>query len=1108
MIRIAFSVALACWSAAPSWGATVQNFDVPNTGSPYVASLYLNPPAATPIDGGPIGTGKFLRLASGAPTPAPSHNTIAFDRTDSGASEQIVVDFDFRMIPGNAVIPGKGRADGFGFALLNTGFYGSSGGLGGNAEEPNFTASLGVGFDLYKNDNLGDIGNENITANFSNSISIHFNGVPLTQVDATPVVDMGGGQWIHARIIVRPGGGFSDVSVILTPPGGAPVTLVDRFPVAGLTPYEGRIHFGARCGGESAHHDLDNINAQFIGLAQSVLSFSSLSFAAEETGVQAGLTVRRTGNTSGTVSVQYSTANLTATAGADYAATAGVLTFGPGEISKTFTVPIFDDPNSEGDEAFMATLSSPTGGAVVGGPSSAQVAIVDDESSRTVGHWGGIIPWPIVAVHLHMLPTGKVMFWDRLSAASLWDPSTQAFSSPSLPGYDAFCSGHTLLSDGRLLVTGGHADAEGSPQHDGEGIPNASIYEPFGNVWTPLPNMNAGRWYPTNTTLANGETLVLSGSIDTAYTKNALPQVLQLSSSSWRNLTNAEQQQLASPVPKPLGVDLYPRMFVAPDGRVFKSGPDKDTWFLDTAGTGNWLRGPDASFGLRTYGTAVMYAPGKILIAGGGDVNNGNTPNDDATNAVEVIDLNAATPAWRNVPSMALARRQLDSTVLPDGKVLITGGTGIAGFNNEANPVLPSEMFDPVTETWATVAAMQVPRGYHSTALLLPDGRVLSAGGGEGAGATSLHNDAELYSPPYLFKGPRPTITSAPTAVTYGQVFAVKTPNAAAIAKVSLIRLPSVTHSFDENARFITASFAPSSDGINVTAPSSGNVCPPGHYMLFILNANGVPSVARILHVSNNPFPSGRSDFNQDGKPDLVWRHDGGAICVWFMDGINLLSGAFFNPNLVDPSWKISGVGDFNQDGKPDLVWRQDSGTIGVWHMNGINLVAGALFNPSQTDPSWKISGVGDFNLDGKPDLVWRHDSGAICVWFMDGINLLSSAFFNPGQTDPSWKISGVGDFNLDGKPDLVWRHTSGAICVWFMNGINILSSSFFNPSATDPSWKISGVGDFNRDGKPDLVWRHDSGALYAWFMDGINFLSGSFFSPAQVDPSWKNSSP
>jgi uncharacterized protein YkwD len=266
-------------------------------------------------------------------------------------------------------------------------------------------------------------------------------------------------------------------------------------------------------------------------------------------------------------------------------------------------------------------------------------------------------------------------------------------------------------------------------------------------------------------------------------------------------------------------------------------------------------------------------------------------------------------------------------------------------------------------------------------------------------------------------------------------------------------------------------------------------------------------SLPTLNPIPPTPAPA-RSDFNGDGKTDLVLRHDSGAICVWFMDGVNLLSSAFFNPGQTDPSWKVAGVGDFNQDGKPDLLWRHDSGALAVWFMNGTNIISGTFLNPAQTDPSWKVAGVGDFNQDGKPDLLMRHDGGTICVWFMDGINLLSSTFLNPSWADPQWKIAGIGDFNQDGKPDLVWRHDNGGIGVWFMDGVNQISGSYFNPSATDPSWKISGVGDMNQDGKPDLIWRHESGFSCVWFMDGINLLSSPFLNPGWADPSWKIQTP
>src|SRR5262249_29957706 len=157
---------------------------------------------------------------------------------------------------------------------------------------------------------------------------------------------------------------------------------------------------------------------------------------------------------------------------------------------------------------------------------------------------------------------------------------------------------------------GDHGDVAAN----GVGLSSAYLYKADTDTWTSLPPMNAGRWYPTNTTLANGEVLVTSGTVDVVYTKNFLSQVWQPQSQTWRDLVNAQAQSVNAAA---LGWDLYPRMLLAPDGRVFKAGPDRDTWFLDTAGGGSWAAGPLSQWGFRGYGTAVMYEPGKILIAGG-----------------------------------------------------------------------------------------------------------------------------------------------------------------------------------------------------------------------------------------------------------------------------------------------------------------------------------------------------------------------------------------------------------------------------------------------------------------------------------------------------------
>ena len=329
--------------------------------------------------------------------------------------------------------------------------------------------------------------------------------------------------------------------------------------------------------------------------------------------------------------------------------------------------------------------------------------------------------------------------------------------------------------------------------------------------------------------------LLLAGNINGAANPNRLPQVWRAADGSFRDLTSAQ-----------LTLNNYPMIFLAPNGKVFLAGREKQTRFLDPAGTGAWSAGPSRQFTARADGTAVMYDDGKVLALGGGK--KGAVP----TATAEIVDLSAAAPAWRYTSPMQNARRHANATLLPDGKVLVTGGSRSTQNNNAAGAILAAELWDPATGGWTTMASMTNPRIYHSTAILLPDGRLLTAGGSRPTGFASNLNNAQIFSPPYLFQGPRPTIGAAPGEVGYGSTFAVQTPDAASIAKVRLIRLSSVTHSLNMNQRIATLGFSKTADGLglDVDVPSDPNLVPPGQYMLFILNGDGVPSIARIVTVS------------------------------------------------------------------------------------------------------------------------------------------------------------------------------------------------------------------------------------------------------------------
>ena len=245
-------------------------------------------------------------------------------------------------------------------------------------------------------------------------------------------------------------------------------------------------------------------------------------------------------------------------------------------------------------------------------------------------------------------------------------------------------------------------------------------------------------------------------------------------------------------------------------------------------------------------GSATMYLPGKFMKAGSAADSQFVGP---SSNTTFVLDMNQGSPAWQQTPSMAYPRSFLNLTTLPDGTVLATGGETDKDGGNIANAVYAAELWSPQTKTWTTMASMSKPREYHGTALLLPDGRVLVSGMGADFGQVADQKSAEFYSPPYLFKGARPTISQSPAQIQYGTNVFVGTPDNASIASVTLIRTGAVTHFFDQNERSVPLTFQQTAGGLTVTAPANAFLAPPGYYMLFIVNSAGVPSIAPFVQL-------------------------------------------------------------------------------------------------------------------------------------------------------------------------------------------------------------------------------------------------------------------
>jgi galactose oxidase len=461
------------------------------------------------------------------------------------------------------------------------------------------------------------------------------------------------------------------------------------------------------------------------------------------------------------------------------------------------------------------------------------------------------IPFPIVPVAAANLPNGNVITWSAYSPTTfggdngytytaLFVPSTQAVSAKvvSNTGHDMFCPGTSLLADGRLLVNGGSSSDK------------TSIYQPGTNTWATSDRMNVARGYQGNVTLSNGAVLTLGGSWSGA--QGGKIGEIWSNGNGWRIMSGIPIDPFITPDPG--GVyrgDNHLWLFAQANGRVFQAGPGVNMHWIDTNGNGAVTdagrRGDDNS---SMNGNAVMYDIGKILKVGGAPA----YEETDANANAYIIDISSGTARVKKVASMNYARAMHNSVVLPNGQVIISGGQTYVKIFSDDRSVLMTELWDPKSEAFINLRALSIPRNYHSFSLLLPDGRVLIGGGGLCSfNCTTNHLDAQILTPPYLLNADgsaavRPTITSAPGQASYGSNIQVRT--GGAVSAFALVRLSAVTHSLNNDQRRVPVTFsATSATSYTVQMPTNSGIAPPGYYMLFALNANGVPSVSTTLQL-------------------------------------------------------------------------------------------------------------------------------------------------------------------------------------------------------------------------------------------------------------------
>ncbi len=459
------------------------------------------------------------------------------------------------------------------------------------------------------------------------------------------------------------------------------------------------------------------------------------------------------------------------------------------------------------------------------------------------GRWDTLpFDMPVNPVHVALMHTGKVLIISGSGndpdntnlQAAVWDPRSLTIRTFKI-AWDMFCSGMVILPDGKPFVLGG------TLRYDPFfGEPKTATFDPATETFADMPDMgaNQGRWYPNGLVMGDGQVLVSSGLNNTNGNLNTSVQIW--TGNAWTAAGTAFN-----------GIELYPRQHMLPDGKIFVSGSNQNSQMYDRTTKAYTFVANTIFKSNRDYGTSVLLplTPANgfkpvVMIMGG------SSPT--ATATTELIDLSVTAPKWVSGPAMVKARIQMNATILPDGKVLTSGGSEKDEDNTTAT--LEAQLYDPPSNTFSTAGSMEFPRLYHSNTLLLPDATVVSLGGNP---LRKVYQpEIEVYSPPYLFNpdgspAKRPTITGvAPGELRYGGEFYVTTPEAADIKSVVLIRAGAVTHAFDMEQRLVGLTFDAGGGVLHAKAPATGNLAPPGYYLLFILNQKGVPSVARFVRLS------------------------------------------------------------------------------------------------------------------------------------------------------------------------------------------------------------------------------------------------------------------
>ncbi|UUZ66081.1 DUF1929 domain-containing protein [Polaromonas sp. P1-6] len=491
-------------------------------------------------------------------------------------------------------------------------------------------------------------------------------------------------------------------------------------------------------------------------------------------------------------------------------------------------------------------------------PDAQVLAAARTQPSDTGGQWSAPFGIPVAGISSVLLNNGKVLFWSyepsegwdpnapNTGVAYVWDPTTRTGHSIT-PPENIWCGAQTILSDGRVYVAGGnlrYPDPNAAPGQTGwQGALSNYTFNPITETWKKQPDMAYGRWYPTVTKLADNSVVIASGYDQTG--SHAITQVVELFTPS----AHMDGVGTIRPVSFHDPEGFYPFQYLMPSGQMLQAGPTLTNTSLLTPGIWSWSNIPNMGSS-HNYGNGITYTdasvtPGKQVIVIAGGVNGATAVSNN-----EWLDSTNPAAGWKPYPQWLQARRNANTVILPDGTLFTVGGNNAT--NQYHNPLFQSERYnkpasDP-TGLWVQMSPNTIQAAYHASAILLPDATVLLSQDDMNLQGGSPHQ-AQVYSPPYLFKGARPQIISAPSELSLGQTFSVKA-DMPKIASAVLVAPGAVTHGNDMHQRFIKLQSQKQNTTLHVTLPASGSLVPPGYYMLFIVDSKGIPSVAKFVRVT------------------------------------------------------------------------------------------------------------------------------------------------------------------------------------------------------------------------------------------------------------------